>query len=77
MKGQPDLFGHNQPPVMVEFTQEQADTLLANTNKGLMAMLAILPTLTSAGGQRKVVDSIEFNKGIREALMKAGAKDSE
>lgn len=77
MTDQPDLFGHNQPPVTVELTQEQANTLLANIDKGLMTMLAVLPTLTSANGQRKVVESIEFNRGIREALMKAGAKTSE
>ena len=74
MTDQPDLFGHNQPPVTVELTQEQAAALMADLNRCMATLLSVLPTLTSPGGQHKVVESLEAYKVIRNALIKAGVK---
>ena len=61
----------NNPPVVVEFTPEQAEFLKNNCDTNIAFGLAALQDMKSRESAEKMVELLEAFKGIKQALEKA------
>jgi hypothetical protein len=63
--------GHNNPPVILELTREEAEFVLKNADTNMAQGLAILTGGFSVEAQRKTVDLIEQFRPIRDKVKEA------
>lgn len=68
-----DRIGGNNPPVILELTDDQARFLLAQSEEAMMIGMQLL-TGVSRGNQEKLVASIEGFRPIRDKLKAAGVR---
>lgn len=61
----------NNPPVLVELTQEQAEFLKNNCETNIAFGLAALQDMEKREAAEKIVNLIEAFKGIKQAVEKA------
>lgn len=62
------MSGHNNPPVIVEFTQDQAEFIIKNCDSNINFSLALLQAGLSRPESEKLVSLIENFKAIKEAV---------
>lgn len=60
--------GHNNPPVILELTREEAEFMLLNAETNMQQGLAILTAGFSEDAQRKTVALIEGFRPLRDKL---------
>lgn len=60
------MKGHNNPPVILELTREEAEFLLLNAETNMAQGLAILSGPFSEDAKRKTVDLIEGFRPLRD-----------
>jgi hypothetical protein len=65
------MKGHNNPPVMLELTREEAEFMLLNAETNMAQGLAILTGGFSEEAQRKTVALIEQFRPIRDKVKEA------
>ena len=63
--------GHNNPPVLLELTREEAEFILRNAETNMEQGLAILTSGFSDEAKRKTVELIEQFRPIRDKVKDA------
>ena len=63
--------GHNNPPICLELTQEEAEFVLRNCDTNIQQMLAMLQQDISLGSQEKLGAMIEQFSAIRDKTREA------
>lgn len=65
------MQGHNNPPIVMELSHQDAIFLQRNIDTNMGQMLGIIQLL-SPEGQEKIVSMLESFRSLRTALDKAG-----
>ena len=68
-------LGDNKPPeVIVEFDKEDAQFILAMVEDNMALLLQVISRASDREKAEKMIDLLEKNKRVRQALHKAGVK---